>query len=57
MKNYFNKRNKFTCPKCGHTFTLTFWKWLMAPHLLDKWRYVKCPECGRRCWMKVVVED
>lgn len=53
MKNYFKKRNKFTCPKCGHNFEVTaFWDWLAAPHLFDEFRYVKCPNCKEKRWMR-----
>lgn len=54
MKYYFEKRNKFTCPNCGKSFRTTFWKWLSCPHLFDIWRYIKCPGCGKRSWMKRV---
>ena len=53
MKNYYLKRNKFTCPKCDHTFMVApFWRWLVQPHLFDIWRYVKCPICCEKSWMK-----
>ena len=55
MKNYFNKRNQFICPKCGHPIKIySFWKWLFMPHLFDTWRYIKCPVCSERSWMKRV---
>ena len=58
MKDYFTKRNKFTCPKCGHHFEVSsFWDWLAAPHVFDKFRYVKCPKCKEKCWMKIRGEN
>lgn len=55
LKNYFEKRNKFVCPKCGHSFEVTkLLTWINAPHLFDILRWFKCPECGKRSWMKKV---
>lgn len=55
MKNYFKKRNEFICPKCEHPIKIySFWKWLFMPHLFDTWRYVKCPVCCERSWMKSI---
>ena len=31
-----------------------FWMWLHCPHFFDIWRYVKCPVCGRKSWVKRV---
>lgn len=45
-------RQKFTCNECKCTFTPTFWRWLCAPHAFDIWRYMKCPKCGKKTWMK-----
>ena len=55
FKKYFLKRNKFQCPHCLADFEVSnFWMWLHCPHLFDIWRYVKCPVCGKRSWMKRV---
>lgn len=55
MIKYFNKRNQFICPKCDHPIKIySFWKWLFMPHLFDTWRYIKCPVCSERSWMKRV---
>lgn len=46
----------YTCPHCGHTFELSFWADLLAPHGIDKhgaWLYLRCPECGERSKIKV----
>ena len=57
MKKYLKKRNTFVCPRCGEIFEITsIWRWLAAPHIFDIWRYVKCPECEQRSWMKRVKE-
>lgn len=55
--NYFNKRNKFICPKCGHYFEVTnLIEWINATHLFDIWRYIKCPNCDKKSWMKITKE-
>lgn len=55
MKKYFEKRNKFVCPMCGYYFEISnFWKWLGCIKLFDTWRYVKCPQCKKKSWMKRV---
>ena len=57
MITYIKKRNRFTCPHCKHTFELSFWKWLNAPHLFDVWRYAQCPKCNKRSWVRVVRKE
>lgn len=58
IKEYFEKRNTFICTHCGHEFTIhNFLIWLFRPHLFDKWRYNKCPECYAWRWMKIVDEN
>ena len=53
IKKYWLSRNKFQCPRCTCDFEVwNFWKWLVCPHLFDIWRYVKCPLCRKRSWMK-----
>ncbi|MFN2146475.1 MAG: hypothetical protein ACK2T7_14085 [Anaerolineales bacterium] len=50
----------YICPHCGHTFELSFWKDLLAPHGVDKdggWLYLKCPECGERSKMQVLKRE
>lgn len=41
----------FTCPKCGHKFIPTFWRWFLVPHIFSK-RYFRCDECGKLSWMR-----
>ena len=49
---------KLECPKCGHTWEMNYWKWILkAPfHMFNfiKWkdkRKIKCPNCGQRSWI------
>lgn len=53
FRKYYENRRRFVCAECGQNFCLNFWRWLWAPHL-DMWRYryVKCPHCGTRHWLK-----
>lgn len=53
FKKYFENRRHFKCAECEYEFTLGFWGWLCVPHM-DMWRYryVKCPNCGVRHWLK-----
>ena len=51
--------SKFTCPNCGKTFEQNFWAWTMSTpfHVFDfvnfrDKRKTKCPECGKRSYMK-----
>ena len=53
FNKYFENRRHFECVKCGHAFTLGFWKWLCTPHMnMWRYRYVKCPKCRVRHWLK-----
>jgi DNA-directed RNA polymerase subunit RPC12/RpoP len=54
FKKYFEKRRKFKCPYCSADIELGLWEWLKCPHFFDIWRYVKCPVCEIRLWMKRV---
>ena len=44
--------SKFKCPKCGHEFEMTYFKWLFttAFHTWTK-RRTKCPNCLEKSWM------
>lgn len=42
------------CPKCGYTFDIKnklAWIWQAPVHTFTK-RYTKCPNCGKRSYMK-----
>ena len=44
----------FVCPKCQKTFMIHgYWNWVFhAPfHWFGK-RLTKCPECGKRSWVR-----
>lgn len=52
FKQYFENRNTMVCQECGTKFTMRFWNWLLAMHIIDEWRYTKCPQCKKWHWNK-----
>ena len=55
IQNAYLDYRFYKCRKCGHTYMVpTIWRWLIAPHLTYRLRYMKCPHCGKRNWMKCV---
>lgn len=54
FKKYYENTRHYQCPECGTHFTLTFWQWLFTTMKIDfiYYRYVKCPYCKRRHWLK-----
>ena len=45
--------SKFICPECSHSFEIPFLKWLfIAPVHYFGSRKTKCPNCGKKHWMK-----
>lgn len=42
----------FKCPKCQHEFYTGFWKWFWSPHWFNVRKYMKCPACQKKGWMK-----
>lgn len=58
FKKYYQKRRAFVCPNCGHKIIFySVVKWIAQLHLFDIWRYIKCPNCGKRSWMKRESEE
>ena len=54
FKKYYENTRRYTCDLCGKDFCYSFWKWLFTPMKFDitRYRYVKCPNCGKRHWLK-----
>ena len=44
----------YECGKCHHRYVPTFSSVLWAPHI-NRTRYMKCPECGKKSWNKKVL--
>ena len=45
----------YECPKCHHKYVPEYKKVLMAMHI-NRTRYMKCPNCGKRGWHKKVLK-
>lgn len=51
------KAGYYHCKECGHDYVCNTGDYFNAPHF-GRTRYMKCPHCGKRSWMKkVVVKD
>lgn len=44
----------YECSECGNKYVPSFKSVLFAMHL-NRTRYLKCPECGKRSWQKKVI--
>ena len=44
----------YQCNKCHHRYIPTYSRVLFAPHI-NRTRYMKCPECGKKSWNKKVI--
>ena len=44
----------YECSECGHKYVPSFKSVLFAMHL-NRTRFMKCPECGKRSWQKKVI--
>ncbi len=44
----------YECAKCGHRYVPTFSSVLWSMHV-NRTRYMKCPECGKKSWQKKVI--
>ena len=45
----------YECGKCHHKYAPSFSSVLWAPHI-NRTRYMKCPECGKKSWQKKVLK-
>ena len=45
----------YECGKCHHKYVPSFSSVLWAPHI-NRTRYMKCPECGKKSWQKKVLK-
>lgn len=42
----------YRCPYCGHSFTISFGRDLLSLHNGNKGKYLTCPSCQKKGWMK-----
>ena len=48
------KAGYYECQLCRHRYVPSYWQTNMAMHI-GRTRYMKCPECGKRSWQKMVL--
>lgn len=47
----------YHCPRCGHTFDISFLRNLISPHGIGRngaWKYLSCPQCRYRTKMPLL---
>ncbi len=49
------KAGYYECQKCHHKYIPSYSSVLFAMHI-NRTRYMKCPECGKRSWQKKVLK-
>ena len=53
LRKYFYNTTTFHCVECKHIWKLSWWQWLYTMKFdMVRYRYVKCPRCGARHWLK-----
>ena len=54
LKKYCCNTATFQCVHCKHIWTLSWVKWLftLVHNDITRHRYVKCPRCGAKHWLK-----
>ena len=52
------KSTAYRCTNCGHEFEISLLTDLISPHGIGNggWKYLKCPQCGRRTRAVVLVK-
>ena len=51
------KAGYYHCQECGHDYVCSTGEYFNGPHF-GRTRYMKCPHCGKKSWMKkVLVKD
>jgi hypothetical protein len=51
-RRYFN----YQCGKCGRIFNPRAWGSIFSLQLMGI-RYIKCPKCNKRSWVKLVLKE
>jgi DNA-directed RNA polymerase subunit RPC12/RpoP len=46
----------YRCPVCGNEFEISTLTDFVSPHSFGK-QYLKCPRCGNRSWMQVLIKE
>ncbi|MCR4594430.1 MAG: helix-turn-helix domain-containing protein [Clostridiales bacterium] len=50
------KAGYYECQKCHHRYVPGYFSVFFAMHV-NRTRYMRCPECGKRSWQKKVLSD
>jgi len=53
LVGWVNRHFGYRCRSCGHDFEISLFVNLVSPHGMG-WKYLKCPDCGRRTRAKVL---
>jgi len=53
------KSTAYRCTNCGREFEISLFTDLISPHGIGNggWKYLKCPQCGRRMRAVVLVKE
>jgi DNA-directed RNA polymerase subunit RPC12/RpoP len=51
---FFASRCNWRCGNCGHTFSLSPLTATLMPHSFGGRKFIRCPNCGSRCWASPV---
>lgn len=54
---YHKENNSYICPKCHHKFSIGFLTDLFTLNGGSKGKYLKCPKCGKKGWLKETFKD
>ena len=57
FKKYYKNTSTFRCAECNYVWTHNIWQWLLTlvyNNNISRHRYVKCPRCGARHWLKAI---
>ena len=54
---YHASVNAYICPRCGHKFTIGFFRDMLSPNGVRKGKYLRCPACRKRSWMRETYRD
>lgn len=50
--HYHSSYNAYVCPHCHHKFKISFIKDILSFHNGKQGKYLKCPHCQQRSWIK-----
>lgn len=55
---YYHKENSsYICPNCHYKFSISFFKDLFSFNGISKGKYIRCPHCLKKGWLKETFKD